>query len=150
VPYQEYYAPGGGRGHYPVETHSVAVSVSADLLAVNLSETEIRLKPGESRKIAIKLQRAKDVTANVTLDFLYRHLERVDGNSLPEGVSMDGNQSKLLLTGSDSEGFITLKADKSAPPVERQMTAVMANFAINFVVKATYASPPVFVSVEKD
>lgn len=150
TPYQEYYSPGGGRGHYPVETHTVGVGVPADLLAVKLSETDIRLKPGESKKILITLERAKDVNANVTLDFMYRHLEQVFANSLPEGVTMDGNQSKTLLTGSDSEGFITLKAEKSAPPVERQVTAVMANFAINFVMKATYASPPVFVTVEKD
>ena len=63
---------------------------------------------------------------------------------------MEGNQSKTLLTGTDSEGFITLKADKTAPPVDRQVTAIMANFAINFVMKATYSSPPVFVTVEKE
>ena len=150
VPYQEYYSPGGGRGHYPVETHCVAVGTSGDLLAVKLSETEIRLKPGESKKILVNLQRASDVNANVTLDFMYRHLEQVYANSLPEGVTMEGNQSKTLLTGTDSEGFITLKADKSAPPVDRQVSAIMANFALNFVMKATYASPPVFVTVEKD
>ena len=133
-----------------METHCVAVGDSADLLAVNLSETEIRLKPGESKKILINLVRAKDVNANVTLDFMYRHLEQVYANSLPEGVTMEGNQSKTLLTGTDSEGFITLKADKTAPPVDRQVTAVMANFAINFVMKATYSSPPVFVTVEKE
>ena len=133
-----------------METHTVAVGASADLLAVTLNETEIRLKPGESKKILIHLERAKDVNANVTLDFLYRHLEQVYANSLPEGVLMEGNQSKTLLTGNDSEGFITLKADKTAPPVERQVTAMMANFSLNFVMKATYASPPVFVTVEKE
>ena len=150
TPYQEYYSPGGGREHYPVETHTVAVGVSADLLAVKLSDTEIRLKPGEAKKILITLERAKDVKANVTLDFMYRHLDQVFANSLPEGVTMEGSLSKTLLTGSDSDGFITLKADKTAPPVERQVTAVMANFAINFVMKATYSSPPVFVTVEKE
>ena len=95
-------------------------------------------------------ERAKDVNANVTLDFMYRHLEQVYANSLPEGVTMEGSQSKTLLTGTDSEGFITLKADMSAPPVERQVTTVMANFALNFVMKATYSSPPVFVTVVKE
>jgi hypothetical protein len=150
VNFQEYYSPGGGRGHYPVDIHTVAVGTSGDLLAVNLSETEIRLKPGESRKIMITLQRAKDVNANVTLDFMNRHLEHVFTNSLPDGVTMEGGQSKTLLTGSDSEGYITLKADKTAPPVERQVTAVLASFSINFVMKATYSSPPVFVSVVKE
>ena len=53
------------------------------------------------------------------------------------------------LTGTTSEGVITLKADKSAPPADKQVGVVMANFAINFVMKATYSSPPVFVTVEK-
>lgn len=150
IPYQEYYAPGGGRGHFPVETHSVAVGVSADLLAVNVSQTDIRLKPGESKKIEVTLNRAQGVKGNVSLDFLYRHLDTVYGNSLPAGVIMDGSQCKLLLTGDDSSGYITLKADKTAPPVERQLTSVMASFAINFVVKAPYFSPPIFVSVEKE
>ncbi|HEY0983988.1 hypothetical protein [Schlesneria sp.] len=150
VPYQEYYSPGGGRGHYPVSNHTVAVGASSDLLAVNLSETEIRLKPGASRKIAVTLVRAKDVNANVTLDFMNRHLEQVYANSLPEGVVMDDSQSKLLLTGADCDGFITLKAEKTAPPVERQVTAIMANFSLNFVMKATYSSPPLFITVEKE
>jgi len=149
VPYQEYYSPGGGRGHYPVESHVVSVGPPSDLLAIQLSETEITLKPGESHKIQVKLERNKDVNQNVTLDMLYRHLDSIYANSLPEGVTIDTNQSKTLLTGSTSEGVITLKADKSAPPVDKQVSVVMANFAINFVMKATYASPPVTISVLK-
>jgi hypothetical protein len=149
TPYQEYYSPGGGRGHYPVETHVVSVGPPSDILSIKLSETDIRLKPGESRKILVTLERNKEINQNVTLDMMYKHLDSVFANSLPEGVTIDGNQSKTLLTGSASEGEITLKADKSSPPVEKQVSVVMANFAINFVMKATYASPPVFVSVEK-
>ncbi len=148
-PYQEYYSPGGGRGHYPVETHVVSVGPPADILSIKLSETDITLKPGETKKIVVTLERNKDVNQNVTLDMLYKHLDSVFANSLPEGVTIDGNQSKTLLTGMTSEGIIALKADKSAPPVEKQVGVVMANFAINFVMKATYSSPPVFVSVGK-
>jgi len=149
TPFQEYYSPGGGRGHYPVESHVVSVGPPSDLLSIKLSDTEIRLKPGESKQITVTLERSKDVNHNVTLDMLYKHLDSVYANSLPEGVTIDGNQSKTLLTGSTSEGLITLKADKTAPPVDRQVGVVMANFAINFVMKATYASPAVFVTVEK-
>jgi hypothetical protein len=149
TPYQEYYSPGGGRGHYPVESHVVSIGEPGDILAIKLSDTEIRLKPGESQKIQVTLERSKDGDKNVTLDMLYRHLDSVFANSLPEGVTIDGNQSKTLLTGSTSEGVITLKADKSAPPADRQVGAIMANFAINFVMKATYTSPPVFITVEK-
>ena len=149
VPYQEYYSPGGGRGHYPVQSHVVSVSPAADILSIQLSETEIVLKPGESRQLAVTLQRNKDANQNVTLDMLYKHLDSVFANSLPEGVTIDGGQSKTLLTASASEGIITLKADNSAPPAERQVGVVMANFAINFVMKATYCSPPVFVTVKQ-
>jgi hypothetical protein len=148
--YQEYYSPGGGRGLYPVETHTVSVGTSGDLLAVNLSDTEIRLKPGESRKIAITLQRAKEINANVTLDLMNRHLEQAFTNCLPDGVTIDGSQSKTLLTGSDCEGYITLKAEKGSASAERQVCAVLASFSINFVMKATYSSPTLFVTVEKE
>lgn len=148
-PFQEYYSPGGGRGHYPVQSHVVSVGPPADILSIKLSETDIRLKPGESKQIVVTLERNKDVNHNVTLDMLYKHLDSIYANSLPEGVTIDGNTSKTLLTGSTSEGVITLKADKTAPPVDKQVGAVMANFAINFVMKATYASPPVFVTVDK-
>ena len=132
-----------------MESHVVSIGPPSDILSIKLSETDIRLKPGESRKITVTLERNKDVNQNVTLDMLYKHLDSVFANSLPEGVTIDGNQSKTLLTGTTSEGVITLKADKSAPPADKQVGVVMANFAINFVMKATYSSPPVFVTVEK-
>lgn len=150
TPFQEYYSPGGGRGHYPVESHVVSISPPADILSITLSDTNIVLKPGQSKKVLVKLERNKDVNHNVTLDMLYKHLDSVYANSLPEGVTIDGNQSKTLLTGSTSEGEITLKADPTAPSVDKQVGVVMANFAINFVMKATYSSPPVFVTVEKE
>jgi hypothetical protein len=149
TPYQEYYSPGGGRGHYPVESHIVSVGEPSDILSIKLSDTNIHLKPGESKTIAVTLERNKDANQNVTLDMLYKHLDSVFANSLPEGVTIDANQSKTLLTGTTSEGAITLKAEKTAPPCEQQVGVVMANFAINFVMKSTYASPPVFVTVEK-
>ncbi len=148
-PQEEIYLPGGGRGHWPVDSHVVCVGAPADIRGFQLSETDIRLKPGESKTIAVKLDRAEGVNANITLDMLCRHLGSIYGNSLPEGVSIDAGASKTLLTGKNSAGSIVLKADASAPPCERQVCAVMANFAINFVMKATYSGPPVFVSVEK-
>ena len=54
----------------------------------------------------------------------------------------------LQLTGKTVEGHITLTAAKDAPPVERQQVCVMANVSLNFVMKATYASKPLFVSIE--
>ncbi|MBI1346027.1 hypothetical protein GC163_07035 [bacterium] len=147
-PWQEIYMPGGGRGHYMSDDHVVCVGEPSDIRSITLSTTEVRLKPGESQAIQVKLERAPDVKANITLDCLFQHLNSVFANTLPEGVTIDGSKSKTLLSNGASEGLIVLKADKTAPPVEKQVCSVMANFAINFVMKATYSSPPVFVSVE--
>jgi hypothetical protein len=149
VPYQEIYMPGGGRSHWPVSGHAVCVGAPGDIRALELSETDIHLKPGESKKIGVKITRAADAKANITLDFTFQHLSQIFANTLPEGVTIDAGQSQTLLSGGKSEGHIVLKAAKDAPAVEKQVCSLMANFSINFVMKATYSSPPVTVSVEK-
>jgi len=148
-PLQEYYSPGGGRGNYPVDLHTVSVADPMDVRSVKLSQTEIKLKPGESQKIEVTIERAPGFTGNVTLDVLYQHLESPFGNSLPKGVTLDGGNSKTLLTGSETKGVITLKAAADAPAVERQLIPVMAHVSINFVMKLTFAGEPVWVTVEK-
>lgn len=147
VPYQETYQPGGGRGHWPVIMHTVAVGESSDILSVKLSETDITLKPGESKKIEITIKRAEGFDKNVQLDLLYRHLNSVYADSLPPGVTIDSKNSKTVLTGGATTGHITLKADAKAAKTEKQQTAVMANISLNFVMKATYASQPLFITV---
>lgn len=146
-PYQETYQPGGGRGHWPVDMHSVSVGQPGDILKVTLGETDIHLKPGASKQIPVTIQRAEGFDKNVTLDVTYNHLNSVYGNSLPPGVTLDKPQSKTLLTGKVSEGHITLTAAKDAPVVDKQQIVVMANVSLNFVMKATYASAPVTVTV---
>jgi hypothetical protein len=147
TPYQETYQPGGGRGHWPVDVHAISVGAPSDLLAVTLSDYDVTLKPGESKKIDVTIERAEGFDKNVTLDLLYRHLNGVYGDSLPEGVTIDAGKSKTLLTAGATEGSITLKAADNAPAVEKQQAAVMANIALNFVMKATYASRPITISV---
>ena len=78
---------------------------------------------------------------------MYQHLGSIYGNSLPEGITIDAGQSKTLLTGKETTGHITLKAADTAPPVDKQQIVVMANVSINFVMKTTYASSPVFVTI---
>lgn len=149
LPYQETYMPGGGRGHYPVQFHTVSVSAPNDIRGVHLSEYDVVLKPGESKKVVVTLDRAPGFDKNVSLDVIYKHLSSVYGNSLPEGVTMDATASKILLTKGASEGHIVLKAAAGAPPVSQQQVAVMANVSLNFVMKATYASQPLRITVEK-
>lgn len=148
-PYQEIYQPGGGRGHWPVDMHTVCIGDRADIGAVALSEYDITLKPGESKKIAVRIDRATGFDKNVTLDVTYNHLGSVYGDTLPPGVKLDLKESKTLLTGTNSEGIVTLTAAKDAQPAERQQVAVMANVSINFVMKVTYSSRPLWVTVAK-
>ena len=129
--------------------HTVAVGAASDLRAVALGTHEITLKPGQSQSIDVTIERAEGFDKNVTLDVLYQHLNSVYGDSLPEGVTLDASQSKTLLTGAATQGRITLKAAADAPAVERQLVPVMANVSINFVMKATYAARPLWITVEK-
>ena len=146
-PLQEIYMPGGGRGHYPVETHAVAVGAPADIRAVRLSANSVALKPGESQRVEVAIERAEGFEQDVTLDVVYQHLESIYGSSLPKGVKIDDRASKLLLRKGESEGFITLTAAADAKPVEPQLVPVMAHVSINFVMKRTYSGPPFWVCV---
>lgn len=149
TPFQETYNPGGGRNFFEVSTHTVNVGQPADLLAIEVSETDLHLKPGESKTLSVTLKRAENMKHNVLIDMQFTHLERVFASSLPEGVTMNRSAGKTLLTGTDSVGEIVLTVDPMAPAVEKQLCCVMANISINFVMKATYSSPPMFITIEK-
>jgi hypothetical protein len=148
-PLQEVYMPGGGRFHYPVEMHTVSVGDPLDLLSVKISPTAIALKPGESKKIDVVIERRAGFNQNVTLDVVYQHLDQIFGNSLPAGVTVDDKASQTLLTGAQTRGSITLKAAANAAPVQNQQVPIMAHMSINFVMKFTYCGEPLLVSVAK-
>jgi hypothetical protein len=145
--YQEIYLPGGGRGHWPVATHTLAVAAPADIRGISLSTYDVTLKPGESKKIEITIDRAPGFNVNVTLDMLMRHLNTTYANTLPPGVTLNDKDAKSLLTGSATQGYLTLTAAKDAATCEEQQCVVVAHVALNFVMKWTYASRPVTVRV---
>lgn len=147
-PWQETYMPGGGRSHYPVDMFAVSVCDPLDVLKVTVEPRDIVLKPGESKKIEITIERAPGFDKNLTLDLIYRHLASPFGNSLPAGVTIDDKQSKTLLTAKELKGHIMLTAAKDAKPVEGQIVPVMAQAAINFVMKMSYCAEPLRVTVK--
>jgi hypothetical protein len=149
LPYQEIYSPGGGRAHWPSDTHAIAVCEPLDVRGITLSESDIALKPGESKKIEVTIVRAPDFNANVTLDVLFQHLASPFANTLPQGVTIDEKDVKTLLSNGATQGHITLKAAADAPPAEKQQCCVMANVSLNFVMKASYSSQPLRVTVVK-
>lgn len=146
-PLQEVYMPGGGRGHHPVDLHTVSVAGPMDIRSITVSATEVTLRPGESKRLDVTVERAPDYKGNVTLDMMLQHLETPYGNPLPKGVKVDVARSKTLLTAGESTGQITLTAAADAPPVDRQLVPVTVHATINFVMKHTFASAPVHVSV---
>jgi len=148
-PQQETYMPGGGRNHWHVDMHTVSIGAPNDLRAVKLSTYHVTLKPGESKRIEVTLNRAANFNSNVTLDVRFRHLSSMFADTLPKGVAIDGRNSRTLVTGKVSKGYITLRAAPNAQPAEKQQVSVMANISINFVMKATYSAKPLFVTVKK-
>jgi hypothetical protein len=147
-PLQEIYMPGGGRYHWPVNTHCVSVSDPLDIRSVKLSATDVVLKPGESKRIDVTIERAAGFKGNVTMDVLYQHLGSIYGNSLPPGVTLDDRASQTVISGEQTKGHITLKAAADAKPVEKQQVPVMVHVSINFVMKFTYCGEPLNISVE--
>jgi hypothetical protein len=148
TPRQEIYLPGGGRGLFDVNLQTVAVTEPSDILKVEVSKTKVSLKPGEEVRIDVTVQRRKDYDKSVSLDVVLAHLGRVYGNPLPPGVTVVPGKSKTLL-GTTSKGHIVLKAAANAAPVEDVPISVLCHVSINFVVKVSYSSGPILVSVRK-
>ncbi len=148
MPNQEIYLPGGGRGRFDVNMQAVAVTSPSDILKVDVSTTNIALKPGEEVKIEVTLERRGDYDKGVFLDILLQHLGSVMGNPLPPGVTIVPGKSKTLL-GTGSKGFITIKAAPGAAPIENVPISVLANVSVNFVVKVHYSSVPILISIRK-
>ena len=94
------------------------------------------------------IDRAPDFKANISLDVTMTHLA-LFADTLPPGVTLDGNKSKTLLSNGATQGTITLIASKDAAPIDRQLIGLTANISLNFVVKTTFAADPVFVTVAK-
>lgn len=144
---QEVYLPGGGRGHFPVESHVVSVAAPMDVRVVRVSTEEIRLEPGGTQRVDVEVERAPDYAGTITLDCMLQHLETPYGNPLPKGVRIVPTASKTLLTAGETSGHLTLEAAADAPPVEGQVVPVTVHVTINFVMKHTFASPPLRISV---
>ncbi len=80
-----------------------------------------------------------------------QHLGSVFGNPLPPGVTIDESKSKTLLGLGDpagDQGHIVLKAAANAAPIDNVPISVLVHVSINFVVKVSYSSPPIMLSVE--
>ncbi len=145
---QEIYLPGGGRGRFDVALHTVAVTDLSDIIKVDVKPATISLKPGQEVKIEVNIQRRPDYDKSVSLDVVLAHLGGVFGNPLPPGVTVESGKSKTLI-GTGNVGHIVLKAAPNAAPLENVPISVLAHVSINFVVKVSYSSPAIPLSVGK-
>ena len=148
IPIEEIYLPGGGRGRFDVRMQALAVTKPSDILRVEVTPDRIVAKPGDEVKLAVKIVRRPDYDKSVTIDVLLRHLGQVFANPLPPGVTMLEGKSKTLL-GTGNDGHIVLKIAPDAAPVDEVPLCVMANVSINFVVKVSYSSLPLRLTIRK-
>jgi hypothetical protein len=144
--YQEMYQPGGGRGHWPAGTHTVSIGAAQDVRAVKLSDHDIILKTGESKKIEVTIERAEGFDKNVSLDMRFFHLSEFC-NTFPPGVKFDESKSSKLITGKNVTGHVVITAAADAAPVDRQLIPVTANVSLNFVMKTSFAADPLWITV---
>jgi hypothetical protein len=145
---EEIYSPGGGRARFEARMQAVGVTEPSDILDVQVKPDRLTLKPGQQVKLEVTIKRRADYDKAVSLDVLLRHLGSVFGNPLPPGVTIVDGRSKTLL-GKGSAGYITLKVDSTAAPIEDVPICVLAHVSINFVVKISYASAPILLTIKK-
>lgn len=146
APLHAWYAGGGARILSPVATSAAAITDAPDVI-VTPGIREVRVAPGQSVKIPVTLKRRDGFNGVVHLDLLDRHLKAVFADPLPAGVTIDENQSKLVVSEKETQGWITLKAAANALPVERLPLAVLGQVQVNYVVRQSCAGPAIALTV---
>jgi len=146
TPKEEIYLPGGGRGHYAVDTLALAVTDPSDI-TVEATPREIILAPGDSAALDVTVTRNPRYQQGVNLAIVLQHLGGVHGNPLPRGVTVKEAGSKTLLGPKETKGKIILQASSAAAACDKVPLAVMGHVSINFVVKTAYASEPILLTV---
>jgi hypothetical protein len=145
-PLEEIYLPGGGRGHYSVDTLGLGVTDPSDI-TVEAAPGQLVLAPGASTTLDVTVTRNPRYTQAVNLSILLEHLGGIHGNPLPPGVTLRESGSKTLLGPQETKGKIILQAAANAAACEQVPIAVMGHVSINFVVKTAYASAPILLTV---
>jgi hypothetical protein len=146
--------PANIRLHWHHAVHTVAVGRPKEIRSIKLSTTNVTLKPGESKRIDLTIERTKEFTESRTpavrfdLIFQYR-LNWTFGNALPQGVSMDALNSEATIKKEMTTGFIIIKADADAQPIQRHLISVMANTSRGLP-EQIYSAPPVFLTITKE
>jgi hypothetical protein len=82
----------------------------------------------------------------VNLAIIFEHLGAQYGNPFPPGVTVKEG-GKTLLGPKETKGKIILQALPDAVACEKYPIAVLGHVSINFVVKTSFASAPILLTV---
>jgi len=131
--------------------HTVAVGRPTEIRSIKLSTTDVTLKPNESKRIDITIERTQEFidsrTPTVRFDLIFQYrLNWTFGDALPKGVSMDTLNSRATIKPDATTGFIIIKADPDAQPTQKRLISVMANTSRGLP-EQIYSAPPVFLTI---
>jgi hypothetical protein len=143
--------PANRRLHWQHGMHTVAVGRPTEIRSIKLSTTDVTLKPNESKRIDITIERTQQFmdsrTPTVRFDLIFQYrLNWIFGNALPQGVSMDTLNSRATINPDATTGFIIIKADPDAQPTQRRLISVMANTSRGLP-EQIYSAPAVFLTI---
>jgi hypothetical protein len=135
------YAPmgqAGGRSFFPVTWMAAAVTEASDIV-MEASPREIRVHPGESFTVDIRVTRSQydgPVEMNVILWNLMQRFAK-----LPPGVFLDEKRSKTSLGPGESQGMVTFRVAAEAPPLDRYLMTVLGQITYNRIFMTRVAAP---------
>ena len=118
-PLEEIYLPGGGRGHFPVQTLALAVTDPSD---ITVAGDPARGGARAGRVAGARCDRDPETRGSeqgVNLAVVLQHLGGIHGNPLPPGVKVKEAGSKTLLGPKETKGKIIIEAAATAPPCRK-------------------------------
>jgi hypothetical protein len=127
--------------------HSVSVGPPQNIRSVTLSTTDLRLKPGESRRVEVTVERVPEYTGIIRLESYVHYFEETHATSLPPGVVLDLEKSKGILSGTENRGWLVFRAEEDARPTVKQLVPVMAQVAMSLSIRFNYCQP-LWIAVE--
>ncbi len=120
----------GGRSFYPVPSLTAATVEGSDII-MEATPRRVTLRPGESATVDIKVTRSNydgPIEMNVILWNLTQRL-----SELPTGIIFEEKQSKTLLGPKETEGRVTFRVEKDAPPLDDYLITVLVQITYNRV-----------------
>lgn len=127
--------------------HSISVGPSQNVKSVKISTSRVALKPGETARVDVEIERVPQYTGLVRLEAYVHYFEVAHASSLPPGVSLDLERSHSILSPGETRGHLIFQADAHAHPAPPRLVPVMAQVAMSLCIRFNYCQP-LWLSVE--